>query len=83
MWLPPVVASFMADVVRQVQRQQEDLVMHLEGGRGLGDCPARSPCLTPQEEVTCPGPPGEWGQGLAHPRAPVRALQRCFFGSGG
>lgn len=55
-------SSFVADVVCQVQRQKKDLVMQLEDGRSLRDCPARSPCLTPQGEVTCSGPPGERGR---------------------
>ena len=60
MW-PPRVASFVADVVCQVQRQKKDLVTQVEDGRSLRDCPAGSSCLTPQGEVTCPGPPGERG----------------------
>lgn len=61
MW-PPKVVSFVADVVSQMQRQKKDLVMQREDGRSLRDCPAGPPCLTPQGEVTCPGPPGERGR---------------------
>lgn len=33
----------MADTIKQVQRQWEDLVMQLEGGSGFRDCPPGSP----------------------------------------